>query len=145
VNLVNASRVAKRKGVQTSAFATEAIEGLAGLVAVKVAAGRAKKEVAGTVFGRDDPRIVKIDGYRVNAVPEGYMIVGPHIDKPRVIGPVGMVMGEAGINIAGMQVGRIKQGQEAVMVLNVDAPVGPDILAKLRKIDGILDVKLVKL
>ncbi|MEM3085884.1 MAG: phosphoglycerate dehydrogenase [Halobacteria archaeon] len=145
VNLVNASRVAKRKGVQTSAFATEAIEGLAGLVAVKVAAGKAKKEVAGTVFGRDDPRIVKIDGYRVNAVPEGYMIVGPHIDKPRIIGPVGMVMGDARINIAAMQVGRIRQGEEAIMVLNVDAPVTPEILARLRKIDGILDVKLVKL
>lgn len=145
VNLVNASRVAKRKGVQTSAFATEAIEGLAGLVAVKVAAGKAKKEVAGTVFGKDDPRIVKIDGYRINAVPAGYMIVGPHIDKPRIIGPVGMVLGDARINIAAMQVGRIRQGEEALMVLNVDAPVGPEILAKLRRIDGILDVKLVKL
>ncbi len=145
VNAVNASRLAKRRGVQVSSFTTEAIEGLAGLVAVKVAAGKAKKEVAGTVFGRDDPRIVKIDGYRINAVPEGYMIVGPHIDRPRIIGPVGMVMGDAKINIAAMQVGRIRQGEEAIMVLNVDAPVGPEILAKLRTIDGIRDVKLVKL
>lgn len=145
VNLVNASRVAKRKGIQTSAFTTEAIEGLAGLVAVKVAAGKARKEVAGTVFGRDDPRIVKIDGYRVNAVPEGYMIVGPHIDKPRIIGPVGMVMGEARINIAAMQVGRIRQGEEAVMVLNVDSRPPEELLDKIRGIDGIRDVKLVKL
>ena len=56
-----------------------------------------------------------------------------------------MVMGEARINIAAMQVGRIRQGEAAVMVLNVDSRPPEELLDKIRKIDGILDVKLVKL
>jgi D-3-phosphoglycerate dehydrogenase len=56
-----------------------------------------------------------------------------------------MILGEAGINIAGMQVGRIKTGEEAIMVLNVDSPVSSQLLRKIEKVDGILDAKLVTL
>ncbi|MBI4362555.1 MAG: phosphoglycerate dehydrogenase [Euryarchaeota archaeon] len=147
VNYVNAPVIARQRSIQVSKIKTWAIENFTSLMVVRLRSKKGEKSVAGTVFGKDDARIVKIDDYRINAVPSGHMLVCPHIDKPRVIGPATMVLGEASINIAGMQVGRIgdKPGSQAVMVLNVDSPVGEDILRKIKKIDGILDVKLVAL
>jgi D-3-phosphoglycerate dehydrogenase len=73
------------------------------------------------------------------------MLISKYIDKPKVIGPVGVILGENGINIAGMQVGREKIGGEAVMVLNVDDRVDEEIMEEVRRVDGIIDVKLVTL
>jgi D-3-phosphoglycerate dehydrogenase len=107
--------------------------------------GEQKKTVAGTIFGNDDPRIVEINGYRVDAYPSGYMLICSFLDKPRVIGPVCTILGDKGINIAGMQVGREKVGGEAVMVLNVDSPVSDGIIEEIKQVENIFDVKLVKL
>jgi D-3-phosphoglycerate dehydrogenase len=145
VNYVNATIVAKSRGIKVVKIRTWAIENFTSLLSVKIITSRGEKTVSGTVFGTDDLRIVKINGYRINAVPSGNMLVAMHVDKPKVIGPVGMILGEAGINIAGMQVGRIKTGEEAIMVLNVDSPVSSQLLRKIEKVDGILDAKLVTL
>lgn len=146
VNYVNAPLIAKNRGIKVVKVRTWAVENFTSLISVRAATDKGEATVAGTVFGRSDARIVKIDGCRINAVPSGYMLISKHLDKPKVIGPVGMVLGDAGINISGMQVARMKSdGREAIMVLNVDSAVGDDILKKIQKIDGIIDVKLVVL
>ena len=104
-----------------------------------------KKTVAGTLFGKDDPRIVKINGYRVDASPSGYMLICSFLDKPRVIGPVCTILGDRDINIAGMQVGREKVGGEAVMVINVDGMVSEGSIEEIKHVENIFDVMLVKL
>ena len=88
---------------------------------------------------------MKIAGYRVDAVPSGFMLVCSFLDKPRVIGPVCTILGDHRINIAGMQVGRKERGGEAVMVLNVDSDVDDAVLEEIKKVPNILDVKSVKL
>lgn len=145
VNFVNASILAKNRGIKIVESKVEKAEDYANLITVKVIGGKCEKAVSGTIFADNDPRIVMIDGYRVDAVPEGNLIVAPHIDKPRTIGPVATLIGEHDINIATMQVGRKVLGGKAVMLMGLDAPVTDEILKKISGIDGILDVKFVSL
>jgi len=153
VNYVNAEAIAKKFGIKVTESKTEDIENFSSLISVATSLrveekGKEKgeiKTVAGTLFGKDDPRIVKIDGYRVDALPSGYMLICSFLDKPRVIGPVCVILGDRGINIAGMQVGREKTGGEAVMVLNVDGSVNVDTMEEIKKVKNIFDVKLVRL
>ncbi|GAW93637.1 phosphoglycerate dehydrogenase [Calderihabitans maritimus] len=145
VNYVNAPLIAKNRGIKVYESKSVELEDYANLITVKVTTDKCEKSVAGTLFGKNEPRIVRIDGYTVDAVPEGHMLVIPHIDKPRIIGPVGNLIGALDVNIAGMQVGRKVIGGKAVMFLNIDAPVPEETLKEIAKIDGILDVKYVHL
>jgi D-3-phosphoglycerate dehydrogenase len=149
VNYVNAEAIAKKFGIKITESKTEEIENFSSLINVTTTTQMEGEEkartVAGTLFGKDDPRIVQINGYRVDAVPSGYMLICSFLDKPRVIGPVCMVLGDKGINIAGMQVGREKVGGEAVMVINVDSLVSEGGIDEIKDVQNIFDVTLVKL
>lgn len=150
VNYLNAEATAKNFGIKVMESKTEEIENFSSLISITTTAKTDEEEeetktVAGTLFGNDDPRIVKINGYRVDASPSGYMLISSFLDKPRVIGPVCMILGDKGINIAGMQVGREKAGGEAVMVINVDSPVSEGCIDEIGHVENIFDVKLVML
>ena len=149
VNYVNAEAIAKKSGIKVTESKTEDSENFASLITLSITAQRdgkeEKKTVAGTLFGKNDLRIVQINGYRVDASPSGHMLICSFLDKPKVIGPVCTVLGGSGINIAGMQVGREKVGGEAVMVLNVDSSVSDDTMAEIKRVQNVIDVKLVKL
>ncbi|HPZ44418.1 MAG TPA: phosphoglycerate dehydrogenase [Bacillota bacterium] len=145
VNYINAPVLAKNRGIKVIQRQMERNGDYANLVTIRAVSDKDEISVAGTVFGGHDIRIVSIDGYHVDAVPEGHMLYIPHIDKPRIIGPVGNLIGEQNINISGMQVGRKVVGGKAVMILNVDAYVPDETLEKIKKIDGILGVKNVSI
>jgi len=145
VNFVNASLQAKNRGIQVVQKQSEEEGDYANLINVKVTSNKEEISVAGTIFGGVDARLVAIDGYHVDAVPEGNMLYIPHIDKPRIIGPVGGLIGAHDVNISGMQVGRKVAGGRAVMLINVDGPVPEDTMAEISKIDGVLGVRNVSL
>lgn len=145
VNYVNAPLLAKNRGISVSESKSVDLEDYANLITVTVSSDRCTKTVSGTLFGKQDARIVRIDGYTIDAVPEGHMLVVPHIDKPKIIGPVGTLIGQHDINIASMQVGRKVIGGKAIMFLNVDSPVPQETIKEIEKIDGIIDVKYVHL
>ncbi|MDA8234460.1 MAG: phosphoglycerate dehydrogenase [Clostridia bacterium] len=145
VNFVNVPIIAKSRGIKIAETKTTDAEDYANLITVKLKGGKQEKSVAGTLFQNNDARIVLIDGYRVDAIPEGHMIVAPHMDRPKIIGRVGTLIGEHDINIATMQVGRKTLGGQAVMVMGVDAPIPEETLAEISEIDGIIDVKFVSL
>ncbi|MFH1362473.1 MAG: ACT domain-containing protein, partial [bacterium] len=115
------------------------------LISVKIKDSKGEREVGGTVFEGIGDRIVSIDGFKIDAEPIGYMLILSNIDKPGMIGKVGTFLGQNSINIASMDVGRIKVGEKAVMVLNVDAAVSDKTLTELAKIEGISAATLVKL
>jgi D-3-phosphoglycerate dehydrogenase len=115
------------------------------LITSRVSADGLERTIAGTLFGRSEPRIVRIDTYRVDFVPQGHMLVSMHIDRPGMIGRVGTILGEHNVNIAGMQVGRMEPGGLSVMVLALDNPVPRDVMDHLRQVDGIRTVQLVEL
>jgi len=147
VNLVNAALVAQARGIRVVESRSREPADYVSLITSRVAAGQQERTIAGSLFGRDEPRIVAMDHYRVDFVPAGYMLVSLHIDRPGMIGRVGTLLGQHNINIAGMNVGRSqpKPGGPSVMVLSLDNPVPPEIMEQLREIDGITTATLVEL
>ena len=145
VNFVNAPYIAKERGVEVVESKSKEAKDFASLILVKISTAKGDREVGGTVFAGMGDRLVSIDGFRVDAVPEGYMLILSNIDKPGMIGKVGTFLGKHGINIASMDVGRIKMGEKAVMILNVDSAVSENVLAEIAKLDGIFGATLVKI
>jgi len=144
VNYVNAPTIAKERKIKVIESKSKTVEGYSSQIGVKLSRGNEEKVVSGAVVGKE-PRIVQIDKYRIDVIPSGFMIVTKIEDRPNIIGPCCMVLGMNNINIAGMQVGRIKVGGEAIMVLSVDSEVNDDVLDEIRSIDGINDAKFVVL
>jgi D-3-phosphoglycerate dehydrogenase len=144
VNLVNAPVIAESRGIRLTESKSAAPEDYSCLLAVKVKTDKGEKLIEGTLFGQKDARIVRIDGYQIDVLPEGAMLVTTHIDKPGIIGRVGTLLGNHGINIAGMHVGRAGIGKQAVMVLNVDDAVSDAVMKEIKALDGIETARLVQ-
>jgi len=146
VNYVNAPALAAARGIKITESRTGASgEGGGCVLTVRKRGGSHDREICGTVLSRDNIRILYIDGYRVDIRPSGPMLVTQHTDRPGVIGKVGTLIGEAGINIAGMHVGRESEGQGALMVLKLDTPTPDVLLDQIRRVDGMETVRLVQL
>ncbi|MDD2439139.1 MAG: NAD(P)-dependent oxidoreductase, partial [Methanosarcinaceae archaeon] len=144
VNYVNAPALAKARKIAVVESKSEAAEEYASTITIRLTRADETKLVSGTVVG-EEPKIVAIDGDRVDIFPAGRMIFAKHVNRPNVIGPCCMTLGENDINISGMQVGRVEVGGMTMMALNVDSDVPEAILEKLRQVPGILDAKLVVL
>src|SRR5690606_18611655 len=144
VNYVNAWLVARERGIQVAETRHADETDFQSLITVRgwTAAGR-QRSVAGTLTGPGRPTLVEIDGYRVNVDTPGLMLVARNVDRPGMIGRVGTILGEAGINIAFMQVGRQAVGSHAVMLLGVDDPIPPTVLERLRQVEDLWDTRLV--
>ncbi len=145
VNMVNAEFIASERGIKVSETITADAQGFKNLITIRVVTDKGEESVSGTVFFKGRSRIVAIGGYTMDMIPEGYVIVSRHLDKPGVIGRASTILGKANINIAGMQVGRINPGQEAIMVLNVDSEVPPEIMDEIREKVGIFTANFAKL
>jgi D-3-phosphoglycerate dehydrogenase / 2-oxoglutarate reductase len=145
VNIVNAEFIASERGIKVSETITADAQGFKNLITIRVLTDKGEESVSGTVFFKGRSRIVAIGGYTMDMIPEGYVIVSRHLDKPGVIGRASTILGQANINIAGMQVGRINPGQEAIMVLNVDSEVPPEIMDEIRAKVGIFTGHFAKL
>ena len=146
VNYVNAPGLAASRGIKVTESRTPANDAHSCLLTVRKRGSGHDREICGTVFGPDNIRIVHIDGFRVDIRPSGPMLLTEHTDKPGIIGKVGTILGDAGVNIAGMHVGRQSgEGSPAVMVLKLDAPVPDAVLTQLRQIPGMESARQVVL
>ncbi|MGM0592138.1 MAG: phosphoglycerate dehydrogenase [Halobacteriota archaeon] len=142
VNAVNAPKIAEERGIDVTEEKTRQAEDFQSLITVSVGDGDNSLGVCGTLFAGDDPRIVRIDGYRVDAIPHGNMLVARNYDKPGVIGLIGSVLGDNDINIAGMfNARRSKEGGQALTVYNLDDSVPDSVLETLLADERIIDVK----
>jgi len=144
VNYINAPVIAKERKIKVIESKSKTSESYANLVMLRLFNNGDVKTVAGTMVGTN-PRIVQINEYSIDVLPSGHMLVALHEDHPNIIGPCCIVLGKYDINIAGMQVGRIKAGGTAIMVLNVDSEVNENILDEIRGVKGIIDTKMVYL
>ncbi len=147
INLVSSIPIAKERGIEVEESKIEKTDSYESLLEVNVESEGRSIYMAGTSFGRDDYRIIKIDRYRVDFVPEGHYIISLHEDKPGVIGRVGTLFGKNNINIAGMIVGRYgdKPGGIQLMLLLVDDPPTEEVLEEMQKLDGIIDAVYITL
>ncbi len=142
VNYVNAPGFAKERNIKIKEIKSKESEDFANLITVRIQAGGKEFSVQGTLFGNEG-RIVRINRFRVDVDPHARILICPHINRPGVIGVVGSLMGDAGINISGMQVGKTDVEGTNLMVLSVDHDIPADVLVKVKAIDGIFDAKLV--
>jgi len=145
VNAVNAPRIADERGIEVVETKSRQSEDFQSLLTVAVGNGEEEITVSGTQFAGNDARIVRIDGYRVDAIPHGHMLVARNTDEPGVIGFIGTVLGEADVNIAGMFNGRETIGGEALSVYSLDDPVPDEVLARLGGDERIIDTKYISL
>lgn len=145
VNSVNAPHMAKARGIKVYESKSVELEDYANLITVSIATEKGEHSLSGTLFQDGEAKIVRINGYTVDAMPQGHMLIIPHIDKPKVIGHVGSLIGEYDINIAGMIVGRKTLGGKAIMLLQVDGEVPANGLEEIAKLDAVLDVTYVYL
>lgn len=145
VNPVNAPVIAKSRGIEVVESKSPDVEDYSALLTLGVKTDKGDNEISGALFGARDMRVVRMAGYPTDIVPEGILLVAPHLDKPGVIGKVGTLLGDNNINIASMHVGRKQPRENAIMFLNVDSEIPAAILEKIAQIEGIESVKQVRL
>ncbi|NLH98646.1 MAG: phosphoglycerate dehydrogenase [Chthonomonadales bacterium] len=145
VNMVNAPMLAEARGIRVTESSTPSRGEYSALVSVTVGSGTSQRSVSGTAFGRRQQRVVEVDGYEVSFVPDGILLMTTHRDRPGTIGAVGTLLGRNNVNIAGMDVGRKQEGGLALMVLILDDPVAPELLAQIRQVDGMETACIVNL
>jgi D-3-phosphoglycerate dehydrogenase len=143
VNFVNAPFIAKERGIEVKETKSKDSGDYQSLIALTVKAPKKELYVAGTLFSKRDPWIVRINNFNVEIVPEGNMLLMHNNDKPGVIGNIGTVMGRNNINIARMHFGRELAGGMAISVVNIDSPVTDKVLKEIQKLPNILDVKVI--
>ncbi len=145
VNNVNAPVIAKERGIEVKEVRSRDAGDFTSLIRVIVDAEKKSATVAGTLFGRKDPRVVEVDAYEVDFDPRGHMLFIVNEDQPGVIGMVGQLLGEQGINIARMECSRVGQGGLALLILGLDSQVPDTILQSIRSGTNIQSVKCLQL
>jgi D-3-phosphoglycerate dehydrogenase/(S)-sulfolactate dehydrogenase len=145
VNEVNAPAIAKDRGIAVTEVRSAEPHDYASLITVTVRGQAGAATVAGTVYGKREARIVRVDGFRVEAVPEGPVILCENDDAPGVVGNLGTALGDAGVNIARISLSRREDRSRAFAFLNVDSAPGAEILERLRKLPHIRSVRAIRL
>ncbi|MDP9240775.1 MAG: phosphoglycerate dehydrogenase [Actinomycetota bacterium] len=130
VTFVNAPLVAAERGMAVDLVTDSASPDYRNLVTVRGALPDGRTiSVSGTLIGpRQVQRLVELDGFGIDVIPDGHLLFFRYSDRPGVVGTMGQILGQAGINIAGMQVARSVSGGETVMAVTVDSPVPADLL-----------------
>ena len=145
VNYVNATVIAKERGIRVLEAKSSLHHDFASMIVLKVTSSRGKNLVAGALFGKNDYRIVRLNNFYLEAIPEGHILALYNKDVPGVIGKVGTLIGENNINIGRMVLGREKEGNTAVALLHIDEPASEKVLKQLKSFPEIIDVKQVNL
>ena len=149
VNRINAAAVAEERGIRVHEEKQDSHRGgAATMLAVELHAAAGTSHATATVLHGEQPRLLEFDGIDVEAPLEGNLLVCRNLDVPGVIGKIGTILGEQGVNIANFALGRDRSGVKpvkALAVVQVDAPVSDDVLQALLKIEALLEVRLVEL
>jgi D-3-phosphoglycerate dehydrogenase / 2-oxoglutarate reductase len=144
-NYVNAPIIADERGIKVIDSKSEKVKGFRNLLTLRAKTKEGERTISGTIFGGENPRIVRLDNFELEAFPEGNMLVVRNLDKPGVVGGVGGVLGNAGVNIARMHLGRDKQGGNALIIISVDQELSPKVMETLRDLPNMVSIQQVKL
>jgi D-3-phosphoglycerate dehydrogenase len=146
VNYVNANYYAEQRGIKVVETKRTETHDYVSMIAVKAKTGGEAVTVAAALVGKkNEPRLVSLLGYDLDMLPDHSMAFFRYPDRPGMIGKVGTILGDAGINIGSMQVGRKEAGGTALMGITVDTPIEKDLLAKIRESAGMDDAWSVEL
>jgi D-3-phosphoglycerate dehydrogenase len=143
VNLVNAAVLARERGLRFEERLRPEPEDFAAALEVAVEAAGGTLTLRGAVLGRGDGRLVGLDEFRFEVRPDGHLLFYRNQDRPGIVAAVGARLAEAGVNIAGLALGREAPGGTALTVLTTDEPLTPGVLEAVASIDGVRDVRAV--
>jgi len=145
VNVVNASLIAEERGISVTTSYKKTGERISD-VATTVITNKGEQVVAGTLFGPTrEGRITQINAFRLEAIPSGYMLVTRNRDVPGVIGHIGTVLGNHGVNISRFHLGRTEKGGEAMAVIETDAPLPAQALTDLILFEPVIAARQIEL
>jgi D-3-phosphoglycerate dehydrogenase len=149
VNRINAAAVAEERGIRVHEDKEESHRGGAATVlTIELHSAAGKSHATGTVIHGEQPRLLEFDGIDIETPLEGNLLVCRNLDVPGVIGKIGSILGEHGVNIANFALGRERSGPKpvkALAVVQVDAPVSGKVLEALQTIEALIEAKLVML
>jgi len=143
VNSVNAPVIARESNIYVRERTSRDTEDYSSELVLTLTGDTVSLTVMGAIIG-SRPRIVKMDDYFVEAIPEGYMLYVSNADLPGVVGNVGSALGEAGVNIGRMQLARDSEKQQNLILINLDSPVDDAVIEKLSALENVLDVCMLE-
>jgi D-3-phosphoglycerate dehydrogenase len=151
VNDVNAPGIAKERGIEVSETTRTQARDFTDLVRVTVVSGGERHRVVGTTLGRNDrPHLLEAWGQRFNLQLEGNLVILRYVDQPGMVGRIGALLGDRGVNIEQAAVGYHQdaegtRGEHAVMVITTDKPVSAESLAEILAQEGFADGRSISL
>jgi D-3-phosphoglycerate dehydrogenase len=131
VTFVNAPMLARDRGLAVSEMRSTVSQDYVSLISIRAETDEGPVLLEGTIVAKDSIRVIKIDDFDVEVGRADRMVFFRYADRPGIIGQVGTIFGDAGINIATMDVGRRAQGGDALMALTVDSEVPADVLDRV--------------
>ncbi|MCG8639568.1 MAG: phosphoglycerate dehydrogenase [Desulfobacterales bacterium] len=145
VNSVNAISLANEMGIKISESTSKEAGNFLNLIRLTIVTDNSTDILEGTIFGKDDARIVRINKFRLEIIPEGFLSLIHNIDKPGSIGQMGMTLGKHNINIARMMVGREEDGKRNIIFLRTDTPVPPDVVKEISDLELVVSMTTFEL
>jgi D-3-phosphoglycerate dehydrogenase len=145
VNFVNARMLANERGIKVIETSSVETEDYLNLITVHATSTDMTCTVAGTIYGKKDPRVVKINNFRLELVPEGHIALIHNVDEPGAIGSIGSVLGDYRINIARMHVGRDEEGDRNIIILCTDTLIPDNVIESLRSLPLVMTVTPLEL
>jgi len=145
VNFINATMLASDMGLTIIEQKESAKEGFPNLLSVRYETDNEAMEVSGTVFGASTIRLVKLDGFRFEVRPEGFLLIYSNIDRPGMLARVGSILARYDVNIAGVSLGRSAIGANALTVMSIDSDIPAEGMRELLTQEGVSNLKVVNL
>lgn len=145
VNFVNVPVIVKERNIKVTESMRKEAEDFTTLISVSVKTSEEHNVVSGTIFGKKDPRIVRINDFRLEAAMEGNVCVIYNIDTPGTIGAIGTCLGRHRINISMMDVGQVLERGQNIIFLQTDIPVPKEVVQELLAMDNVNVVQTVRL
>jgi len=145
VNYVNAPVIAKEMGVDVTEHREGEGKSFRHLLTVGYETEEEKRSISGTVFGSSNLRIVKINEFYLEVNPEGHLLIYSNVDRPGMLASVGSILAKSNINIAGVALGRLEAGKNALTIMSVDSDIPDLTLREIAGLAGVFDAKVVSL
>ena len=144
VNLVNAAALARARGLRLVERKTPDAGAFAALLTLSGEANGRPVTVAGTV-ANGEPRLVRLDDYWLDMAPGDVMLITRHQDKPGTMGRIGLILGDADVNISAMHLARTRPREDAFMILALDDDVSPAVADAIRTNEAVIDLWTIRL
>jgi D-3-phosphoglycerate dehydrogenase len=145
VNSVNAISLANEMGIKITESTSREAGNFLNLIRITVISQEQTNIVEGTIFGKDDARIVRINKFRLELIPQGHLGLIHNVDKPGSIGSIGVVLGKHNVNISRMMVGREEDGQRNIIFLQTDIPVPLGVIKEIIDLDLVVNMTIFEL